>query len=80
MEDYNTEIKVEHKQSESQRAMNSMQGTIVCVVIFGVIAYLVSYIYKYIFGKSLFVVLILLIIICAMFGIAFFWAGRLQKN
>lgn len=25
MEDYNTEIKVEHKQSESQRAMNSMQ-------------------------------------------------------
>ena len=54
MEDYNTEIKVEHKQSESQRAMNSMQGTIVCVVIFGVIAYLVSYIYKYIFGKILF--------------------------
>ena len=53
MEDYNTEIKVEHKQSESQRAMNSMQGTIVCVVIFGVIAYLVSYIYKYIFGKIL---------------------------
>ena len=52
MEDYNTEIKVEHKQSESQRAMNSMQGTIVCVVIFGVIAYLVSYIYKYKFNSS----------------------------
>ena len=80
MEDYNTEIKVEHKQSESQRAMNCMQGTIVCVVIFGVIAYLVSYIYKYIFGKILFVILILLIIICAMFGISFFLTGRLQKN
>ena len=80
MEDYNTEIKVEHKQSESQRAMNSMQGTIVCVVIFGVIAYLVSYIYKYIFGKILFVILILLIIICAMFGISFFLDWKAAKK
>lgn len=68
------------KQSESKKAMNSMQGGIVFAIILGACAHLMYKFYEFPIGKIIFWFILLLTILCCMVVISCFFDWKAAKK